>query len=355
MHAFAKHPSGSRPGAPGARLPSDRLALDPAVHRPLGPASARAQGGGAAGAAGQFPEDTRAQDGHGEPDPGTQEELAGPTPGGPEPGITQEATPGDPEPVRVDPGSADPRQQEPQVDAAPGARRPQGLRALLGLGPGEGAPAQQTEGKKKRGRKPGTAKAAKTPKGRDTCRSQATPGEGGPTAHHTGRIVQWLRPGGTSPTGPQGVSAHRAVSRATPPRQPIGLGDVPFPMPAETGYCAAAPGSSTDPPEGPLPEPAELFPAYVPGSRSPSPQSGITARRAALGSGHGSQAGWDAGDRSPPRAGRGLGSGPRERGAGRIPPAPGFVPDLLVPFPGGGGQQAPPRRGRRGTGQLEPD
>ena len=250
VHAFAKHPSGSRPGAPGARLPSDLLALDPAVRRPLGPASAQAQGEGAAGAAGGIQEDTRARDDHGERAPGTQGELAGPTPGGPEPGISQEATPEDPGPVSAGPGSAEPRLQEPQVDAAPGARRPQGLRALLGLGPGEGAPAQQTEGKKKRGRKPGTAKAAKTPKGRDTCRAQATPGAGGPTAHPTGRIVHWLRPGGASPTGPQGRSAERARSPATPPRQPVGLDEVPFPKPAETGYCEAAPGSSTDPPQG---------------------------------------------------------------------------------------------------------
>ena len=43
VHAFAKHPSGSRPGAPGARLPSDVVVLDPAVPRPDGPACSRAQ------------------------------------------------------------------------------------------------------------------------------------------------------------------------------------------------------------------------------------------------------------------------------------------------------------------------
>ena len=43
VHAFAKHPSGSRPGAPGARLPSDVVELDPAVPRPDGPACPRAQ------------------------------------------------------------------------------------------------------------------------------------------------------------------------------------------------------------------------------------------------------------------------------------------------------------------------
>ena len=43
VHAFAKHPSGSRPGAPGARLPSDVVELDPAAPKPDGPACLRAQ------------------------------------------------------------------------------------------------------------------------------------------------------------------------------------------------------------------------------------------------------------------------------------------------------------------------
>ena len=42
-HAFAKHPSGSRPGAPGARLPSDVLTLGPHAPRPAGPANPQAQ------------------------------------------------------------------------------------------------------------------------------------------------------------------------------------------------------------------------------------------------------------------------------------------------------------------------
>ena len=45
VHAFAKHPSGSRPGAPGARLPSDRLVLDPSAPKPPGPAVPQAQAG----------------------------------------------------------------------------------------------------------------------------------------------------------------------------------------------------------------------------------------------------------------------------------------------------------------------
>ena len=43
VHAFAKHPSGSRPGAPGARLPSDVITLDPHAPRPAGPANSQAQ------------------------------------------------------------------------------------------------------------------------------------------------------------------------------------------------------------------------------------------------------------------------------------------------------------------------
>ena len=45
VHAFAKHPSGSRPGAGalGARLPSDQLVLDPSVPRPPGLAAPQVQ------------------------------------------------------------------------------------------------------------------------------------------------------------------------------------------------------------------------------------------------------------------------------------------------------------------------
>ena len=43
VHAFAKHPSGSKPGAPGSRLPSDVVTLDPSAPRPAGPAYPRAQ------------------------------------------------------------------------------------------------------------------------------------------------------------------------------------------------------------------------------------------------------------------------------------------------------------------------
>ena len=44
-HAFAKHPSGSRPGAPGARFPSDVFVFVPHVQRPPGPANPQAQEG----------------------------------------------------------------------------------------------------------------------------------------------------------------------------------------------------------------------------------------------------------------------------------------------------------------------
>ena len=43
VHAFAKHPSGSHSGAPGSRLPSDRLVLDPSVPKPPGPAIPQVQ------------------------------------------------------------------------------------------------------------------------------------------------------------------------------------------------------------------------------------------------------------------------------------------------------------------------
>ena len=357
VHAFAKHPSGSRPGAPGARLPSDLLDLDPTAPRPLGPASAQAREEEASGAGGRAQDDTQARDGEGELAPAPEGELAPPIPGGPGPGATQEVNLGDPGSANAGPGAAEPLLQGPPLDAAPGAGRPQGLRALLGLEPSVGAPAaQQDAGKKKRGRKPGTAKAANPPKGRDTSRARATSGAGGPPVHPAGRIVHWLRPGGATPGGPQGGATVRMGRPITLPRQLVGLDEVPSPKPGEeTGYYVTAPGSSTDPPQGSHSAYAERLSTVVPGSRSPSPQIGNAARRAALRSGHGSQAGWDAGDQSPSRAESSIGSRPRVQGGGRIPLTPGFVPDFFVPFPGGGGRQAPPRRGRRGTGQLEPD
>ena len=56
VHAFAKHPSGSRPGAPGARLPSDLLELDPTAPRPPGPANVRAREQEATGSGGRSQE-----------------------------------------------------------------------------------------------------------------------------------------------------------------------------------------------------------------------------------------------------------------------------------------------------------
>ena len=52
VHAFAKHPSWSRPRAPGARFPSDVLVFDPNVPRPPGPAITQAQEGAPEGPGG---------------------------------------------------------------------------------------------------------------------------------------------------------------------------------------------------------------------------------------------------------------------------------------------------------------
>ena len=252
VHAFAKHPSGSRPGAPGARLPNDLLALDPGAPRPLGPAGAQAREEEASGAGGRAQEGTQAHGGQGELAPAPEEELAPHIPSGPGPGTTQEVNLRDPGPVNAGPGDAESLPQGPPPDAAPGAGRPQGLRALLGLGPGVGVPAAQQEaGKKKRGRKPGTAKAANPPKGRDTSRARTTSGAGGPPDHPAGRIEHWLRPGGATPGGPQGGATVHLDRPKPSPRQPVGLDEVPSPKPREEmWHCAAAPGSSTDPPPG---------------------------------------------------------------------------------------------------------
>ena len=90
VHAFARHPSGSRPGAPGARLPSDVITLDPHAPRPAGPAYPQAQGGDTGsqegGTPGGDPQHVLVADDPGHPD------VLGPPPG-PQ-GVLDRGTPG---------------------------------------------------------------------------------------------------------------------------------------------------------------------------------------------------------------------------------------------------------------------
>ena len=238
VHAFAKHPSGSRPGAPGARLPSDLLELDPTAPRPPGPANVRAREQEATGSGGrsqEVPPGHRVQGGAaGAPDVVS----ALPIPPDPGCGPAQSVGRDDPGPPEAHVETTGSPEQGPVRGPVPEGERPRGLRALLGLGPGAGAPvAQQGSAKKKRRRKPAAGRTSASPEG-----------------HPASRIVHWLRPGGTAQNGPQGVAtAHEDKQCAMDPGPagPIevlsqGPGDVLHP-------CASAPGCSSDPPGMPNP------------------------------------------------------------------------------------------------------
>ena len=125
VHAFAKHPSGSLPGAPGARLPSDRPVLDPSELRPLGPAAPHAQ----EQVADTGPEDPMAHVATGPACPAQDEAHDEP-----------QTVAGDPAPVAA-------KEQRPGGANHEGGRdeRPQGIRAFLGLGPGGVEPGSQTQ------------------------------------------------------------------------------------------------------------------------------------------------------------------------------------------------------------------
>ena len=286
MHAFARHPSGSRPGAPGARLPNDRLVLDPRAPKPPGPAIPQAQidapvdlGGGpqredplaghpsasAPARAGQHtppapegpvgPEDTElaysAQDGaHSGPRPG----AGGSLPSG----------------LHV---------QQGLEDARATARGSQGIRAILGLGPG-GAQPDGRPGAVKAGRagKPAKARAKRAPNGPASQRARkssslqapqeiprATSSIGsrarawalrqpqlGPTGHRAGPLTRPLMPVRLM-TGmplrcrrPHGAPQEPLGARLTPPpdgRRP-GAGGPSFLVPGSQGTSHRSPGGA---------------------------------------------------------------------------------------------------------------
>ena len=166
LHAFTRHPSSSRPGAPGARLPSDVITLDPHAPKPAGPAYPKAQEGGPEGQDGGTPRggphELMVAD-----DPGRLGVVGPPGPpgrsgqGGPGPGHeAQSGCPRPPEGTSTGgtPGGHGPTSAQDQEVLAPldlghdqvspsgsgqeGERggRPRDVRFLLGLGPETGVP-----------------------------------------------------------------------------------------------------------------------------------------------------------------------------------------------------------------------
>ena len=164
VHAFAKHPSGSRPGAPGARLPSDVVELDPAAPRPDGPACLRAQAADPGDRGAVVPRDDMHQtlpasdpESHGGPVPpvrptGPPHRSEGTNRGTPEEDPPpQQADRTEGSPAGAGSGKGGTAQHEARGNTAPsGARQvgegrgcPGDVCALLGLGRGAGAPVDQ--------------------------------------------------------------------------------------------------------------------------------------------------------------------------------------------------------------------
>ena len=187
VHAFAKHPSGSRPGAPGARLPSDQLVLDPSVPRTPGPAAPQAQ----------------EQDSAPEPEDPIAHQADGPA------CPAQDGAHGEPGTVTTNPGSDVAQEQQGKGCGHECGRdgRPQDCRALLGLGPGSAGSRNLTgvaDGAGGAG-KPVKPKAKRTPGGQAGRRARKPRTLPEPSGDPRGHIQRWLVRGVTGePTGQDG-------------------------------------------------------------------------------------------------------------------------------------------------------
>ena len=220
MHAFAKHPSGSRPGATGARLSSDVLVLDPQVRNLQ-----------------------NARHGTGTQLPAEQQGL--PTPrvchG---PGVAVQAqglrdeAPGGPELGAVE---LLPRSQGDGPGPGVGSAAPtktQGIRAFLGLGPSqESSGARWKAAKVTKTGKPARAKAKRTPRRSASQQPPGTSAQDGPSRSPAIHIHHWLRRTGL--TGAEATTGTHGASGSTsdpPPRA----------RPADGG-AALGDGSISDP------------------------------------------------------------------------------------------------------------
>ena len=379
-HAFAKHPSGSRLGAPGARLPSDVVVLDPGAPKPAGPACLRAQGNDLGNQGAVAPEggpqrtlpagDPRSRDGselpvrpmslrhdEDEADRGTRE-------GNPRPqGVAQaERSPRGQDPTATRHRDTNDPQDEVHGHVDPGDTRqagecgggPRDVCSLLGLGPGRGPRRARETHRPRLGLKGGPCDP------RPSMPRRSPPFIG--PAKPRGCLSRRGTPVATSSAGSCPALRLAALARSAAPHWSE-LAQHPQARPGPRTGCRVGPwpgpgsvpeilGSSTDPPRGVFPVRPRV---HAPVIRVPAAALGILAGSVEGG--------------VPAAACRALPQWTAPRGMGRAPSRTGIctatertfssplsdIPDFFVPFPGRGGALATPRPGRGALGQLEPD
>ena len=236
---------------------------------------------------------------------------------------------------------------------------PQGIRALLRLGPSGAQPHGQPGAavKTSKAGKPVKAKAKRAPSGPTSQWTRKAASLQAASGNPKGHIQHWLARGVIGvETAPGGARWTLGKSHGQAPETGLsesgrGAGMQPAPWWRSPGI----PGSSTDPPpSGHRPGAGNLF-SLTPGGQDAGHEGPHGTWRADPGCGWGTQEHRMDGSRSPPREdGFALGAGPTSDDEG-TPPRVRFIPDLFVPFPGRGGRQALPRPGRGGAGQLELD
>ena len=260
VHAFAKHPSGSHPGAPGARFPSDRLVLDPSAPKPPGPAVPQAQADAQA-VLGGTPREEDPFAGRPNANAPTRAGLrAPPTPEGPSgpdaAGLarsTQDGAHGGPRPGAGGPPPSGSQMQQSLRGALATDGGPQGIRAFLALGPG-GAQPDGLPGAVKRSRtgKPAKTKSKRAPNRTASQQGRKSSSLQAPSGDPRGHIQRWLAHAKVDDAAtPEGTRGAPGGSHGRAPGAcQLEFGCGPGIQPASWRSPGVL-GSSTDPPEWP--------------------------------------------------------------------------------------------------------
>ena len=259
VHAFAKHPPGSRPGAPGARLPSDVFVFDPSVPKPSGPATPRPNREPLrvpeARPRSRAPWAVTKMLNHGSP---RGNRASPPPPVEHAPRVAAQAhghqgeAPSEPKTEAV---GLLPRNPGEECKPEGGKAAPtgaQGIHASLGLGPSQVPPGtRQKAAKAIQTGKPARAKAKRTPRGSGSQESPGAKSQEGPSGSPVCHIHQWLQRTGVAGAGAMACTHGAPGSSNDPP---------PEARPADGGVTLGTrvvtvcdpwpPGSSTDPPRG---------------------------------------------------------------------------------------------------------